>query len=428
MDRRARAVSNSTRPGRILDITYGRNAMPDVPSRYSHGVKTTTDGNFWPDFDNGTLTQPDDAYVNRADEGSIVTTIDDSLVGNATASRGFSWYSEAASFANNPSFFSPNKQMPSAGMFGSIPTGAVRNKPWQTLLFRPDPGNHPGAQSLPDYLLLDLFWMPVVEPYAISEPFSTNGKVNMNYQIMPFGGYLHRSTALRGVLQTQELVILPNSLAYTGTANATTGYAGLSASSTTDDEYKKYAAGNDVRSFSTNSIRSTLNLSRTTGTLRTFENLFAENEIFRSETQICSVPLIPLNATLRAPISPQTTWSEQFERDYWDTRRLAGDNSREMPYTQLLPRLTTRSNTYTVHYRVQSLKKVPSTDSGVWTEGKDKVTSELRGSRTIERYLDPNDALIPDYAAEFSANPAATPKTLDAFYRWRTLYNRTFAP
>jgi hypothetical protein len=417
MDRRARAVSTVTRPGRILDITYGRNAMPDVPSRYSKGVKTTTDGNFWPDFDNGTLTQPDDAYVNRADEGSIVTTIDDALVGGATGDRGFSWYSEGATSANNPSFFSPNKQMPSAGMFGSIPTGAVRNKPWQTLLFRPDPGNHPGAQSPPDYVLLDLFWMPVVEPYAISEPFSTNGKVNMNYQIMPFGGYLHRSTALRGVLQTQELVILPNSLAYTGTANATTGYAGKSDNGTTDDEYKKYAAGTNVLSFSTNSTRSTLNPSRTTGTLRTFEDLFAKNEIFRSETQICSVPLISANAT----------WSADFEKNYWDSplepRRLAGDNSREMPYTQLLPRLTTRSNTYTVHYRVQNLKKVPSTDPDVWNEGKDKVTSELRGSRTIERYLDPNDARIPDYAAD----PTATP-TLDAFYRWRTLYNRTFAP
>jgi len=413
MDRRARAISNATRPGRILDITYGRNAMPDVPSRYSNGVKTTTDGNFWPDFDNGTLTQPDDAYINRADEGSIVTTIDDALVGGATGDRGFSWYSEVAGAANNPSFFSPNKQMPSAGMFGSIPTGAVRNKPWQTLLFRPDPGNHPGAQSPPDYLLLDLFWMPVVEPYAISEPFSTNGKVNMNYQIMPFGGYLHRSTALRGLLQTQELVILPNSLAYTGTANATTGYAGNPASSTTDDEYKKYAAGTNVLSFSTNSIRSTLNLSRTTGTLKTFEDLFAKNEIFRSETQICAVPLIPSSEI----------WKVDFESSYWDTRRLTGDNSREMPYTQLLPRLTTRSNTYTVHYRVQNLKKVPSTNPDVWTEGRDKVTSELRGSRTIERYLDPNDARIPDYAA----NPAATP-TLDAFYRWRTLYNRTFAP
>ena len=47
--------------------------------------------------------------------------------------------------------------------------------------------------------MLDLFQMPVVEPYPISEPFSTAGKVNLNYHIAPFG-YITRSTALRGVL------------------------------------------------------------------------------------------------------------------------------------------------------------------------------------------------------------------------------------
>ncbi len=36
-----------------------------------------------------------------------------------------------------------------------------------------------------DYLLLDLFSMPVVEPYPISEPLSTAGRINMNYQIVP---------------------------------------------------------------------------------------------------------------------------------------------------------------------------------------------------------------------------------------------------
>jgi len=414
LDRRTRAINNSSRPGRILDITYGRNAMPDVPSRYANGVKSTTDGNFWPDFDNGTLTQPDDAYVNRADEGSVTANIADTDLGTATGSRDFSWYtSGVAAAANNVNFFSPNKQMPSAGMFGSLPTGAVRNKPWQTLLFRPDPGNHPGAQSPPDYLLLDLFWMPVVEPYAISEPFSTNGKVNMNYQIMPFGGYLHRSTALRGVLHSQEIVTIPNTLAFSGAANATTGYAGNPANTTTDDEYKKYAPSDLATLLSGSSIRSTLNLSKTDGTLRTFEDLFAQNQIFRSETQICSVPLIPTGSL----------WSANFESSYWDSRRLTGDNSREMPYTQLLPRLTTRSNSYTVHFRVQTLKKSPVGDAGVWTESRDKVTAELRGSRTIERYLDPNDTRIPDYGSD----PSATP-SLNAFYRWRTLYNKTFAP
>lgn len=406
-------------PGRILDLVYGWNAMPDIPTRYPNGVKTTTRGfpagtTFWPDFDNGTLHYPDDAYVNRADEGSANDFILDNVLGMSTGNRSYPWYNDTSSATaissnfDNSRFYSPNKQMPSAGMFGSLPTGVVRNRPWQTLLFRPDPGNHPGAQSPEDFLLLDLFWMPVVEPYAISEPFSTNGKVNLNYQIMPFGGYILRSTALRGVMQTQELVTLNNSDSYTGGLNP--AYARSSG-----DQYKKYdqSSGATGAFYSTISIRRKLNLSETEGTLKSFENLFAQNQIFRSETQICSVPLIPSDAA----------WSANFETSYWDSRRLTGDNSREMPYTQLLPRLTTRSNTYTVHFRVQTLKKSPVGDAGVWTEGRDKVTAELRGSRTIERYLDPNDTRIPDYASD----PAATP-TLDSFYRWRSLYNRTFAP
>jgi hypothetical protein len=410
-DRRARWVALGARPGRILDLVYGCNAMPDVPSRYPNGVKQTTDGQFWPDFDNGTLYTPDDAYINRADEGTVnidpARLIDDSLLGVAADTIGgkFPWATSAPGVDNVETFSTPNKQMPSAGMFGSLPTGAVRNKPWQTLLFRPDPGSHPGASAPADYLLLDLFWMPVVEPYAISERFSSNGKVNMNYQILPFS-YLHRSTAMCGVLQGQEAISIDNTWAYTGNPPAASGYG----KSYPDDDYKIGSVGTG---FSKKIIRSKLNLSKDTGTLKTFEDLFAKNEIFRSETQICSVPLVSANAT----------WSANFENSYWDSRRLTGDNSREMPYTQLLPRLTTRSNTYTVHYRVQNLKKVPSTDPAVWNEGKDKVTSELRGSRTIERYLDPNDVRIPDYAAD----PAATPALTD-FYRWRTLYNRTFAP
>ena len=42
---------------------------------------------------------------------------------------------------------------------------------------------------------MDLFWMPEVEPYAISDCFSTAGKINMNYQIVPFT-YITRNTAL----------------------------------------------------------------------------------------------------------------------------------------------------------------------------------------------------------------------------------------
>jgi len=72
---------------------------------------------------------------------------------------------------------------------------------------------------------------------------------------------------------------------------------------------------------------------------------------------------------------------------------------------------------------VQTLKKLPNSTATVWTEGSDLVTSEARGSVVIERYLDPNDASIPDYGA----NPATTP-SLESHYQFRTLSMNRFAP
>ena len=71
------------------------------------------------------------------------------------------------------------------------------------------------ARSLPTanshgviFSVLDLFNMPIVEPYAISEPFSTAGKVNMNYEMMPFR-HIERSTALRAVLHSVRVTAFP---------------------------------------------------------------------------------------------------------------------------------------------------------------------------------------------------------------------------
>src|SRR6202012_3258377 len=87
---------------------------------------------------------------------------------------------------------------------------------------RPVPVCHPGIgtstniknvgppySNPPDHLYMDLFTMPVVEPYPISEPFSTAGKINLNYQIMPFGDYITRDTALRSLLRSEQLTLIP---------------------------------------------------------------------------------------------------------------------------------------------------------------------------------------------------------------------------
>jgi len=65
--------------------------------------------------------------------------------------------------------------------------------------------------------------MPVVEPYAISEPFSTAGKVNMNYQIAPFN-YITRNTALRGVFCGSMIVAANDQFVPSKTGNEESFY------------------------------------------------------------------------------------------------------------------------------------------------------------------------------------------------------------
>ena len=92
----------------------------------------------------------------------------------------------------------PNQQVPSAAILGSINSAAATGLQWTTYLFRPDitPGGHLGAKdhsingesvgAPPDHTILDWFWMPVAQPYALSQRYSTAGKINMNYRIAPF--------------------------------------------------------------------------------------------------------------------------------------------------------------------------------------------------------------------------------------------------
>ncbi len=51
------------------------------------------------------------------------------------------------------------------------------------------------------------------------------------------------------------------------------------------------------------------------------------------------------------------------------------------------------------------------------------VTGEYRGSQTVERYVDPNDSSIPDFA-----DSANYDKTLAPYYRFRVLATKQFSP
>lgn len=282
-------------------------------------------------------------------------------------------------------YFSPNRQIPSPiSILGSIPSSL--SKGWQTLLFSPNPAPgsaHPGLAKPADFLFLDLFWMPVAEPYPISEEFSTAGKVNLNYQIVPFT-YLKRKAALQAVIKSTWLTALNNSLA------------------------RDYKAHDIVKGEANNQTRYPIDVGQT---LDLFDKeIFDKGDVFRSAAQICQMWLVPEGRT-----------SSNVEA-FWNDKLLTSDTAREAPYGNLYSRVTTKSNTFTVHWRAQVLRKSSSGTPGVWDETKDRVAADLRGSTLIERYLDPNATTVPDYATDASAQP------LSHFYKWRVVNESFFQP
>jgi len=378
--------------------------LPNGSAMTNEALLLARDGSYKPgDWDNGVGGFVDGPYINKADEGET----------------GSAAYSSYDSYQSIGTLFSPNRQVPSAGMLGSLSSGVVRGLPWQTLLFCPNPpakelhpgwgtpqtgsagpGAYPPYSTPPDHLLLDLFTMPVVEPYAISEPFSTSGKVNINYQIVPFT-YINRSTGVRAVLGSELVARAP--------AAAAPGF-----DSGSPIPFYKFSGGNRC-------ARLPLNLSDSNGTLRQFKEKFDQWQIFKSASEICDVyltPSDPTDSTLYKWTSDTVAESSWYGSDF----ALVGDNTRERPYGNIYPRLTTKSNTFTVHYKVQSLKNPIGTAPNQWNESRGTITGELRGSTTLERYLNPNNSGLPDYATSSDS------KSVDNYYRWRVVSNTVFSP
>jgi uncharacterized protein (TIGR02600 family) len=393
----------------VLDPIASGGARPSrapVAPQGMKGAYMDAAGTIPGDWDNGPGQQIDGPYINKPDEGN-------SNIG---------YYNTGANttgdvIVETGASFAPNRQVSSAVAFGSLPTGIDpsnidNTQPWKTLLFGKNPAAgavHPGFgipldgppyDIPPDHAFLDFFTMPIVEPYAISEPFSTAGKVNMNYQIAPFT-YLTRNTGIRAALKSTMMMAIP----------------------TADGRNYKAAVRVDFDLTPPPDYRYTLNLDETVGTLKGFEERFGDGDIFRSATEFCDITLVPeflVNTENPAPGNPTYDTMESW----WENYKLTGDNVREGPYGHIYPRLTTKSNTYTVHVRSQSLKKVPGTAADEFVEDRDLVTGEFRGSFVVERYLDPNsDSLI-----DASGQPASEtdPNAMVGPYKYRVLSSKRF--
>ncbi len=154
----------------------------------------------------------------------------------------------------------------------------------------------------------------------------------------------------------------------------------------------------------------------TPATLSQFDTKFSTGDIFKSASEICTVHIVPDGGAAGTTPGQNTVAGMPA---YWASHALTGDNERERIYTTLYPRLTTKSNTYTVYFTAQSLKQASTSAANTWTDGVDTVQGEYRGSSVIERFIDANNSNIPDYAADASSGSIATDLPLDAFYRWR---------
>lgn len=359
----------------------------------AQGSLAASDPTVTGDFDRFISKHTDGPFINKPDEGNVRLNLADDFAGGDCIPyyRGGNGYEEVGF-----SYFSPNRMIPSAIMFGSLPSGIMRGRAFETLLFAPPVTNaHYGnAFNLPDHYLLDMFHMPVVEPYAISEPLSCSGRVNLNCRLAPFGyvkvdgrSYIERTTGIYAVLGGMKQLAVPTKAPFS--AHTEHPYTDLGI----------YRFDIDAAAVVNKIINPRLD--------------DPNKSYFRSPTQICEIDLLTNEFT-----------DASSRRTYWENHNVTGDNQRERAYAQIYPRLTTKSNVYTVHAWAQSIQKNPATkDDGFTTfdENVDRVTGEYRGSTMIERFIDPNDPALATYDA---ADTNAT--DLERFYRFRILSSKRF--
>ncbi len=377
--------TRSTAGTLLANVRFADNAIPAVPVGMNGAPG---------DWESGMGVLEDGPLVNRS-----------RLLPSAAFTRG-------SSAMNSTATTEPLGEISSAICFGALPSGVYGDsssstpRPWQTLLFCPNPAgrstpadqpgqsatDHPGFGSPPDHLWLEFFWTPVTEPWPMSSDFATEGKVNLNHQLMPFT-WVQRATALHGALKGVRIPAIPT--------------AAL-------DDQGDSAKGRSDGSPLDATFRYEVDAEKTVNGLN---QRLDNGDVFRTASEICEQFLVPRRITGHAydgngfsPADPanvqaggMTTWWNGAAGNAADAFEATGDNLRESPYAQLYPRLCTQSNVYCVHYRVQSLKQARGSKPNEWDNTRDHVQTERRGSHMIERRLGHQSTPLPDSATSSTA-------------------------
>ncbi len=399
------------------DFTFDPNDREAFAPLLSRDYHFPIDPSITRDFDNAPGQVPDGAYINKPDDGA------NDPLGSSVFNQKYAYFEADLSLKKTQSYqdrhperFNPRRMVASPVAFGSLPSAVQINAPWTCLLFRPNVSHQPhlgeagngvdlrgtrrslegfeipqfeslhGIDGLPpDHLWLDHFWMPASAPSHVGEPFATHGKVNLNFQMFPFIN-IHRATALHAVLKAERILAIPT-------------HAGR--------RFKRRNAWNEGWSYPIDAFE----------TLKQFEAKFNRGELFIHESEICEQFLIPKGVRW----DPKT--SLEPIQDFWDAHRLTGDNTLERPYAGIYSRITTRSNSFRVHYRVQAIAKDPEVAPNQIDLTKDRITSDDRGSAVLERQIDLNHPDLPDYLEDIRRLPFLD--RLERFYetkvrRWAT--------
>ena len=216
----------------------------------------------------------------------------------------------------------------------------------------------------------------------------------MNYEIAPGFTYIRRATAVRAAMKSESPLAIPNaaSKVYKLWDHETNDFP-LGLPNTTSDQDPQVSAGTGTRRSM--AIRRSIRCAARYLSM-TRRRLLQEDRTPRSSSlRITSRTMESSGSAI--PRSAICIWSGRGEKlsDYqsgqiWPNYLPTGDNTRERPYTNLYAKLTTKSNTFTVHFRVQVLQKnkAPNVNYAQWSEGVDQIVSDYRGSSLIERYID----------------------------------------